>query len=79
MLVRNFVKSIIDLHAVINDWSTSCRVRYMVCNKTVEIMKNLDTGGIIIIIKIGGLRGEDHKLAGFFYPLPNSWSQWFYQ
>ena len=29
-------------------------------------MKNLDTGGIIIIIKIGSLRGEDHKLGGSF-------------
>ena len=48
-----FAKSIIDLHVVTNVWSTSCRVRYMVCNITVKLTMNSDTDGKIITVTIG--------------------------
>ena len=50
LLMRRFIKSIIDLHVVINVWSISCRVRYVVCIITVKVMKNSDTGRMIIKI-----------------------------
>ena len=53
LLIRRFTKSIIDLHVVTNVWSTSCHVRYVVCNITVKLTMNSDTGGIIIRITIG--------------------------
>ena len=52
LLIRRFIKLIIDLNVVINIWATSCRVRYMVHNITVELLTNSDTGGIIIRITI---------------------------
>ena len=52
MLIRRFAKSIIDLHVVINVWSTSCRVRYVVRNVTVKLMTNSDTRRTIIKRKI---------------------------
>ena len=53
LFIRRFIKSSIDLQVVINVWSTSCRVRYVVCNITVKLMTNSDTGVIIIRIIIG--------------------------
>ena len=47
------IYKIIDLHVVTNVWSTSCHVRYVVCNITVKLTMNSDTGGIIIRITIG--------------------------
>ena len=45
-LLRNFNRTIIALHVVINIWFTSCLVKYMVNNIAVKPMANLDTGGI---------------------------------
>ena len=53
LLIRRFTGTIIDIHAMINICTTSCCVRYVVCSVTVKIITNLDTGGIIIRIKIG--------------------------
>ena len=51
-LIRRFTKSIIDLHIVTNVWSTSCHVRYVVCNITMKLKMNSDTGRIILRITI---------------------------
>ena len=53
---------------MMNVWSTSCRVRYLVCNITVKLMMN---SGTVRWNNYKGnnpksLRGEDHKQAGFF-------------
>ena len=37
LLIRRFTKSILDLHVMTNVWSTSCHVRYVVCNTTVKL------------------------------------------
>ena len=60
LLMRRFIKSIIDLRVVINVWSISIvyRVRYVVCIITVKVMKNSDTGRMIIKITRKSLRGE---------------------
>ena len=60
LLMRRFIKSIIDLHVVINVWSISIvyRVRYVVCIITVKVMKNSDTGRMIMKITRKSLRGE---------------------
>ena len=57
MLIREFTKSIIDLHVVTNVWFISCNVRYVVCNITVKLTMNSDTGRIIIRITIGKVYG----------------------
>ena len=38
---------------MINVWSPSCRLKYVVCKITVKLMTNSDTGGIIIRMAIG--------------------------
>ena len=60
LLMRRFIKSIIDLRVVINVWSISIvyRVRYVVCIITVKVMKNSDTGRMIMKITRKSLRGE---------------------
>ena len=60
LLMRRFIKSIIDLHVVINVWSISIvyRVRYVVCIITVKVMKNSDTGRMIIKITRKCLRSD---------------------
>ena len=53
---------------MMNVWSTSCRVRYLVCNITVKLMMNSGTGRWNNYKGNNPkcLRGEDHKQAGFF-------------
>ena len=65
--MRTFTKSIIDLHAVTNVWSTSGRVRYVVCN--IMGQANDEFRSRWNNYKDNNrksLRGEDHKQARFF-------------
>ena len=57
LLIRKFTDSVLDLHVVINVWSTSCRVRCVLCNVTVKLMTNSDAGEIITRITIGKAKG----------------------
>ena len=63
MLIRRFTKSIIDLHVATNVWSTSCHVRYVICETNDEFRYRWNNykGS-----NRKSLRGEDHKQAGFF-------------
>ena len=56
-MTRRFRKSVIDLHVVTNVWSSSCRVRYVVCNITVKLTMNSGTDGIATRIRIGKVYG----------------------
>ena len=53
LLLRRFLKSVVDLPMMINFWPTFCRVRYVLCKIMVKLITNSDTGGILIRIRIG--------------------------
>ena len=55
LLIRRFLKSVVDLPVEINIWPTFSRVRYVVCKIMVKLITNSHTGGILIEIRIGKL------------------------
>ena len=55
MLIRICIISIIDLHVVVRVWSISSRVKYVICNTMVQLMRN--NGGIIIWITTRNVLG----------------------
>lgn len=55
LLIRRFLKSVVDLPVEINFWPTFSRVRYVVCKIMVKLITNSHTGGILIEIRIGKL------------------------